>query len=608
MTHRKAYYVNSGSPWTELMDSELRKDFTDSLNIIELGDKYKRTPGGISARLKALDLISNTQKVAGYTEYKASELYNEILEGGSGYKKKPAFYAVHSSINSGVYDSWAEATTYIKGVPGVKHKKFPDSESAHEWLKTHDVVIPQVKLPSSTSRLFAGVHSYVKKSEEPVEEEALQPQPPPPLKDSLNTEQLDALNKILDGQSIFLTGPGGSGKSYLLEALQQEFKRLGKSLAITALTGCAALLLGPKAKTLHSWASIGLGKDSIDKTINNIIIRKKKANWVNTDCLVIDEVSMMTPQLLEMLDVIGKRLRNRPDLPMGGLQVVLVGDFYQLPPIYHGKCYFAFQSSLWNEIISATVCLKQIYRQSDEIFQKILGEARVGELSEESVQTLKTRMNVSWKKQSIRPTLLFTRNEDVDSINRRYYDKLTSDEVVYRVGEVGGNKTLDQYFNKPKGGEKKQMQEKQTNDMPYDPIVCLKVGAQVMLTVNDPEKRLVNGSRGVVTGFELGEPRVQFVGRNTSTTIKRHTWKTEDTSGGPEQIPLRLAYALTIHKAQGASLDSALIDIGPSTFEYGQAYVALSRVRSLEALFVHDFDPKAFKVHPAVKAFYDTLA
>jgi ATP-dependent DNA helicase PIF1 len=604
MTHPKEYYVNSGSPWTEEMDIQLREDFAKGLNIIELGNAYKRTPGGISARLKALELISNTQKVAGYTEYKASELYKEILEGGSGYKKKPAFYAVHSSINSGVYDSWATATTYIKGVPGVKHKKFSDRESADEWLKTQIVSVP-----SSTSTLFAGVHSYVKKSEELLEEEEHlhTAGSTPPLKDSLNDEQLDALNKILDGQSIFLTGPGGSGKSYLLEALQQEFKRLGKSLAITALTGCAALLLGPKAKTLHSWASIGLGKDSIDKTINNIIIRKKRKNWVNTDCLVIDEVSMMTPQLLEMLDVIGKRLRNRPDLPMGGLQVVLVGDFYQLPPIYHGKCYFAFQSPVWNEIISATVCLKQIYRQSDEIFQKILGEARVGELSEISVETLKTRMNISWKQQAIRPTLLFTRNEDVDSINKRYYDKLTGDEVVYRVGEVGGNKTLDQYF-KGKVAEKKPVQEKQTNDMPYDPVVCLKVGAQVMLTVNSPEKRLVNGSRGVVTEINTKGAKVQFVGRDHSIFIERHTWKTEDTTGGPEQIPLRLAYALTIHKAQGASLDSALIDIGPSTFEYGQAYVALSRVRSLEALFVHDFDPKAFKVHPAVKAFYDTLA
>jgi ATP-dependent exoDNAse (exonuclease V) alpha subunit len=220
----------------------------------------------------------------------------------------------------------------------------------------------------------------------------------------------------------------------------------------------------------------------------------------------------------------------------------------------------------------------------------------------------------------IRPTLLFTRNADVDSINKSHFDKLVGDNKVYKVykvGESGGNRKIDDFF-KPKEtlAEKKSPPEKDNKDnkdKPYDSELCLKIGAQVMLTINDPEKRLVNGSRGVVTGFvsvskEDLVPEVKFVGRDTPIMIKRHTWKTEDGSSGLEQIPLRLAYALTIHKAQGASLDSAFIDIGSSTFEYGQAYVALSRVRSLEALFVYDLDPKAFKVHPAVKAFYDSLA
>ena len=186
--------------------------------------------------------------------------------------------------------------------------------------------------------------------------------------DSLNDEQQLALDKIMNGESIFITGPGGSGKSYLLEALQKEFKRVGKEIAITALTGCAALLLGTNAKTLHSWAGIGLGKDNVDTIISSIVMngRKKKA-WLKTDCLVIDEVSMMTPQLLEVLDCVGRRVRKTRDKPMGGLQVVLVGDFYQLPPVSNGKCQFAFESPVWNQLIKETICLKTIYRQSDAV-------------------------------------------------------------------------------------------------------------------------------------------------------------------------------------------------------------------------------------------------
>jgi ATP-dependent DNA helicase PIF1 len=143
-------------------------------------------------------------------------------------------------------------------------------------------------------------------------------------------------------------------------------------------------------------------------------------------------------------------------------------------------------------------------------------------------------------------------------------------------------------------------------DAPYEKEVCLKVGAQVMLLANlNQEAGLINGSRGVVKGFSDGLPVVQFA--SMTVPVKLHQWRAEDVQIEREQIPLRLAYALTIHKAQGASLDSAFIDIGSSTFEYGQAYVALSRVRSLDALFVYDLDPKAFKVHPAVKAFYESL-
>jgi ATP-dependent DNA helicase PIF1 len=443
------------------------------------------------------------------------------------------------------------------------------------------------------------------------------------MTDSLNEEQHIALNRILEGESIFITGPGGSGKSYLLEALRKEFKQIGKVLAITALTGCAALLIGTHAKTLHSWAGIGLGKGDIDSIIRSIVIngRKKKA-WINTDCLVIDEVSMMTPQLLEMLDTIGRRVRKCRDKPLGGLQIVLLGDFYQLPPVSNDKNPFAFQSPLWNQLVKSTVCLKKIYRQSDEVFQKILGEARIGELTDESIAVLKERMNLPWKREKIRPTLLFTRNADVSTINQSHFTKLEGECKTYKVRTILPSKivpgTLDSFLKTKTtithaltDEEIQWKVDRLDRDAPYEKEVNLKVGAQVMLITNlNQEIGLINGSRGIITGFnEEGLPLVLFASSDTSIPVKLHSWKAEgDVDIEREQIPLRLAYALTIHKAQGASLDSVFIDIGTSTFEYGQAYVALSRVRSLNALYVYDFDPKAFRVHPDVKAFYEKLA
>ena len=330
---------------------------------------------------------------------------------------------------------------------------------------------------------------------------------------------------------------------------------------------------------------------------------------------------MMTPQLLEMLDSVGRRVRKCRDKPFGGLQVVFVGDFYQLPPVSNDKSPFAFQSPLWEQIVSATISLKTIYRQNDQVFQKVLGEARTGTLSEDSIEILKGRMNLPWKKELIRPTLLFTRNADVGEINYSHFAKLTGEEKVYKVRTVHQSEavpgTLDSYLktstqtvNNFTPQELQWAIERLDKDAPYEKELALKVGAQVMLITNlNQETGLINGSRGLVKSFDAeGNPVVLFASSNVMLPVKPHVWKVEgDVNIGREQMPLRLAYALTIHKAQGASLDSAFIDIGSSTFEYGQAYVALSRVRNLNSLFIYEFDPKAFRVHPAVNDFYNRL-
>ena len=425
----------------------------------------------------------------------------------------------------------------------------------------------------------------------------------------MDDDQSRAVELARSGKSFFLTGAGGTGKSYVIRSIVEALRREGKDVALTAMTGCAALLLGKGAKTLHSWAGIGLGKDSVQTLV--IKLRKSfraKKNWLAADALIIDEVSMMTPELLDKLEEIGKAIRRNPK-SFGGLQIILVGDMYQLPPINRdseSEHHFVFEGAAWKRCIQDSVVLRTVHRQSDPIFLKVLDEARAGRLSQESIDILETRRNNDWKRLEIKPTLLFTRRADVEQINMTQLQKCQGSDYTFKA-----KTTHSSLVSRPTETELKWAVEKMDKNGSYVPDLVLRKGAQVMLLTNmDIEHGLVNGSRGIVERFCDGPepyPMVKF--RNGEVIIiSPATWASEDVDGlSREQIPLRLAYAITIHKAQGATLDCALIDIGDNTFEYGQAYVALSRVRSLECLYIWDLKPSAFMVHPKVKAFLDIV-
>lgn len=418
--------------------------------------------------------------------------------------------------------------------------------------------------------------------------------------DTLTAEQKQVLTTVSEGHTVFMTGCGGSGKSYLIDVITEVIGKT-KSVHVTALTACAALLLGPTAKTLHSWAGIGLGKDSVSELLFRINRNgRAKKNWRNTDLLIIDEISMLTADLFDKLDDLGQRMR-RSSKPFGGLQLLLVGDFCQLPPVVRdGISRFTFQSDRWPTIVNKTIQLTQIQRQKDPVFQKILGEARRGSLSPESETLLRSRMGLDWKSLKIRPTLLFPKNDIVDKCNEANLRALKGEKRVFKV------RTLNP-ITKEHNPEYLKALELLDREGGYKPELELAIGAQVMCIQNlNMEKGIVNGSRGVVVGFdeEKSAPIVEFISGHQETMVP-HAWAVEGFEGVfRQQIPLRLAWACTIHKAQGATLDSALIDIGPSTFECGQAYVALSRVKSLESLYVHDFSADAFRLHPAVKLYY----
>lgn len=431
----------------------------------------------------------------------------------------------------------------------------------------------------------------------------------------LTDEQRKAYQAVVDGKSIFLTGPGGTGKSFLLKTLYETIpETTGKHIAITAMTGCAALLIGRFAKTLHSWAGIGLGRDPPSTLAASIKkysrYKKSKAwyRWLDTDILIIDEVSMLTPELLGKLDSIARLLRNC-NKPMGGMQIVFVGDFYQLPPVKRdGEIEFVFESPLWKEIVQETIKLTKILRQDDPVFQEILNEVREGNVSEKSINILLSRKDDSWRQREIRPSLLYTKRAYVDMINQSNLKALTGKRQTYKAETIFSpiQATLGFTESTP---EVKFAIGKMDKESVYMPELELAVGAQVMLLSNlNHEAGLVNGSRGVVVGFDEDNlPLVQF-NKGTPIPIAHSKWECEDLEGvSRKQIPLKLAYAITIHKAQGATLDCALIDIGTNTFEYGQAYVALSRVKNLQSLYIWDLEPMAFKTHPKVKEFYQYL-
>jgi ATP-dependent DNA helicase PIF1 len=364
---------------------------------------------------------------------------------------------------------------------------------------------------------------------------------------------------------------------------------------------------------------------------------------------------MMTPVLLDKLDAIGRGMRKAKGRPFGGLQVILVGDLYQLPPVNKEDDYsFVFESEFWRQNIKDYVILSTVHRQSDPVFLKVLEEARAGKLSQESIAILETRKSKEWKKLEIKPTLLFTRRADVEEINMAQLKKCEGPDVHFKAKTVYSPKL---FAVKQSDQEIQLATDKMDKNGSYVPELVLRLGSQVMLLTNSPnleseeleielqtiESRpkpsdttyiewnkmkkeliidikckkdklsygLVNGSRGVIHGFTKCDqhyPIVKF--RNGDIrTLKNTTWASEEIEGfNREQIPLRLAYAVTIHKAQGATLDCALIDIGDNTFEYGQAYVALSRVKSLDSLYIWDLKASAFTVHPKVTQFFQSIS
>jgi ATP-dependent DNA helicase PIF1 len=372
---------------------------------------------------------------------------------------------------------------------------------------------------------------------------------------------------------------------------------------------------------VHSWSGIGLGNGTIDQVVAKIMKnRYAKSTWKGTDILVIDEVSMMSQKLFEMLDAIGKTIR-RNSKPFGGIQVIFSGDFYQLPPVGNKDdpetTKFCFESPLWFETfqIQEHIVLCKIFRQNDPLYQRILNQIREGRLKRSSNEALLQQVGRDMPTDcQIRPTKLFPTRNKVEYINVNEMNDLTGTEYEYKIKyhsdlEMSASERTER-MNYTKDQIRTELMYLQSN-LRCDEVIKLKLKAQVMCIVNiqlDNGDILCNGAQGIVVDISpLGLPIVKYK-NGYQMTMNYHVWPSELIPGiGVSQVPLILAWALTIHKAQGSTLDIAEVDAGSGIFECGQTYVALSRVKSLEGLYLCSFDAKRVRINKKVQQFYELL-
>lgn len=425
---------------------------------------------------------------------------------------------------------------------------------------------------------------------------------------ALNEKQQLAFDLCTAGENVFLTGNAGTGKSHVLKAVCAHFDEKKHKYAVTAMTGSAAVLI--EGTTLHRWAGIGKGSLSAELLVKDILRRPQKRpalnNWRATQTLIIDEISMMDAALLEKLDTIGRELReSHSNAPFGGLQVILCGDFAQLPPV-RPKGGMCFESKIWSTAIQKRIELTDIIRQSDGDFQRALSEIRMGIVTSETAKLLRSRVGVKVDKGPIKPTVLFCKRVDTTSYNEKQLETLESPiTMTYRAFD-----RVDPKVMAAGHAELTRLKETIGEEMQAREELRLKLGSQVMLIYNK-DNVLVNGSRGIVVdfgptnAFNVRYPIVQFT-NGQRILIDRHDWRVGMGDGRwfvRSQVPLILSWANTIHKCQGSTLDCVKIDIS-DCFDYGQAYVALSRVKHLEGLSLSNKDLSRIMVHPKVKEFY----
>lgn len=400
-----------------------------------------------------------------------------------------------------------------------------------------------------------------------------------------------ALAILLSGRSALLTGAAGTGKTHLLNTFIAQARKRGKKVSVTATTGLAATHLG--GNTIHSWSGIGVS----DRLPNNFFERLSKTRRdviSKTDVLIIDEISMLHDFRLDMIDKVLRTVREN-DQPFGGIQLVMSGDFFQLPPVNRPNEQgggFVVYSDAWQELRPAVLYLERQYRQNDEQLLEILTALRTGDVRRRHVEALLARTKIEPPDGDI--TELHTVNVDVDDIN------------IQKLAELPGE---ERSYQQTTTGSKIYVENLQRSVLAPENLV-IKLGALVMAVKNSPQKLYANGSIGTVVDFEpLTEyPVVEFRDGRRVTMVP-DVWELRDGErkrASISQVPLRLAWAITVHKSQGMTLDVAKIDLRKAFVE-GMGYVALSRVRDLDNLYLYGINRRALEVSPDALAIDEVL-
>lgn len=421
-----------------------------------------------------------------------------------------------------------------------------------------------------------------------------------PQSATLNKEQMEFIDEFFLGGNIFLTGSAGCGKSYVVKVLFDFLDKNGVNcVARTAATGVSALTIG--GSTIFSWAGIGLAEGT-PKSIASEVVRNKKAKEriLNTKIIFIDEISMISGEVLDKINAVFKLVRNS-DKSFGGMKVVLLGDWLQLQPIFKGdNSKYAFESDAWENLNLKCINLTQVMRQDkDGEFAKVLEQLRFGDTS--SVSLIKSRIGAKFPDDGIKPIKLFCKNYNVDKNNEEELAKINSKEEVFYAKD-DGPPWISDHFDKNCLAPK---------------VLKLKVGAQVMLLRNiDVENGYVNGSIGVVESFTPEGPKVKFT--CGTSIISKETWELKEQAvkedgevkfkviGSRTQIPLKLAYSISIHKCQSLTLSRVYLDISDA-FSYGHSYTGLSRVKNLESLSMADFHDSKIMANGKCVEFYKNI-
>lgn len=591
--------ANIGKKWSDEEISELLKQIKDNVDLNTIAVLHKRTVGSITSKLLQIAykyvMVNNQDlnKVSKLVNISISDINTFISKSEKNQskvkKEKDVYYVVCKGVIPGIYTTWTECELQVNAYPENHFKKFDSKEEAEKYYldfmnnsESNTEVNTVINTQNHNLNIFNTLNISKIDIETPEKKEI-----------KLNFEQASALKSFKSGKNIFLTGPAGTGKSVTLSKIKDHCESTGLQFGITGTTGTAAFLIG--GKTLHSFLGIGLAKESAKEIFEYVRYKlshiAKKLRELQV--LIVDEISMLD---IELFDKISEYLcyMRKNTRPFGGLQIVLTGDFCQLKPVSGDYC---FTSSLWTVLKLKTVYLHKLIRQDgDLVFQSMLTKLRYGKCSQKTYETLLSLSDKDFGE--IKPTILYPLNVDVDKINKLESEKLIKSNA----------KRMKYEIEYPKLSKNKDKTIRWIKSLDLPETSEFSVGDQVVVTANiDQDSGIINGTRGIIVDVKTRSVMIKRI-NGSIFDIKYHkSICAEDKDIYVCYLPVKLAYALSIHRSQGMTIDALEIDIGSKIFAPGQAYTAISRAMSLNSIKIKNISKKSFIVDPSVIEFYKTI-